>query len=184
VHGGMGYVEETGAAQIFRDARITAIYEGTTGIQSNDLIGRKFGRDRGAALFAFIDEMKASLENLGTERVEAVKARAAALDALDRLRKAADHLLLALSTSPDRAMAVSVPFLKLCGLTVGGWLMARGADVAAKKLAAGDADRQFYEAKLASAHFYGTQVLSEVLSLEQIVSHGSDAVVGTDAALI
>ena len=184
VHGGMGYVEETGAAQIFRDARITSIYEGTTGIQSNDLIGRKFGRDRGATLFAFIDEMQASLAGLSAGRVEAVQARAGALDALQRLRKAADTLLVALSTSPDRAMAVSVPFLKLCGFAVGGWLMARAADVAAQKLAAGNADRQFYEAKLASTHFYGTQVLSAVLSLEQIVNHGSDAVVGTDAALI
>jgi len=184
VHGGMGYIEETGAAQIFRDARITSIYEGTTGIQSNDLIGRKFGRDRGATLFAFIDEMQASLSGLRADRVEAVRAREGALDALARLRKAADTLLGALSTTPDRAMAVSVPFLKLCGFAVGGWLMARAADIAAQKLGAGNPDRQFYEAKLATAHFYGTQVLSEVLSLEQIVSHGSDAVVGTDAALI
>src|SRR6186713_16950 len=136
VHGGMGYVEETGAAQIFRDARITSIYEGTTGIQSNDLIGRKFGRDRGATLFAFIDEMQASLSGLRADRVEAVRAREGALDALARLRKAADTLLGALSTSPDRAMAVSVPFLKLCGFAVGGWLMARAADIAAQKLGA------------------------------------------------
>ena len=81
-------------------------------------------------------------------------------------------------------MAVSVPFLRLCGFTVGGWLMARAADVASQRLAAGSADREFYEAKLATCHFYGSQVLSQVLTLEQIVSHGSDAVVGTDAALI
>jgi acyl-CoA dehydrogenase len=184
VHGGMGYIEETGAAQIFRDARITSIYEGTTGIQSNDLIGRKFGRDRGATLFAFVDEMQASLTALDAARAEAVAARAAALDAIERLRKSADTLLVALSTSPDRAMAVSVPFLKLCGFTVGGWLMARAANVAAHKLAAGAADPQFYEAKLSTAHFYASQVMSEVLALQQIVSHGSDAVVGTDAALI
>ena len=73
VHGGMGYIEETGAAQTFRDARITSIYEGTTGIQSNDLIGRKFGRDRGAALLAFIDEMQASLERA---RAESCRGRA------------------------------------------------------------------------------------------------------------
>jgi hypothetical protein len=184
VHGGMGYIEETGAAQIFRDARITSIYEGTTGIQSNDLIGRKFGRDRGAALFAFLDEMQASLNSLSADRPEAVRARSAALDALVRLRRAADALLVALATAPDRAMAVSVPFLKFCGFAVGGWLMARAADIAARKLAAGSADREFFEAKLASAHFYGAQVLSQVLALEQIVIHGSDAVVGTDAALI
>jgi acyl-CoA dehydrogenase len=184
VHGGMGYVEETGAAQILRDARITAIYEGTTGIQSNDLIGRKFGRDRGAALGTFIEEMRQSLLGLSPEHPVALKVRDAALDALGRLRGAADVVLSQLASAPDRAMAVSVPFLKFCGLTMGGWLMARAAVVAAQKLAQGSADPEFFEAKLASAHFYAAQVLSQVLTLEQIVSQGSDAVVGTDAALI
>ena len=81
-------------------------------------------------------------------------------------------------------MAVSVPFLKLCGFTIGGWLMARAADIAARKLAGGDPDREFHAAKLASAHFYATQVLTQVLTLEHIVKHGSDAVIGTDSALI
>jgi alkylation response protein AidB-like acyl-CoA dehydrogenase len=184
VHGGMGYVEETGAAQTFRDARITSIYEGTTGIQSNDLIGRKVGRDRGAVLLAFLDEMQASLEGLNPIHASAVQARGAATDAVARLRKATQSLLGALASAPDRAMAVSVPFLELCGLTIGGWLMARAADVAAVKLAGGESDREFMEAKLASAHFYATQVLPRVLTLEYIVCHGSDAVVGTDSALI
>jgi len=184
VHGGMGYIEETGAAQIFRDARITSIYEGTTGIQSNDLIGRKLGRDRGAALSAFLDEMQSTLGELTSNQVAALQARSAALDAVTRLRKSTDTLLAALATAPDRAMAVSVPFLKLCGLTIGGWLMARAADVAAHKLAGGGADREFLQSKLASAHFYATQVLPQVLALEHIVVHGSDAVVGTDSALI
>jgi alkylation response protein AidB-like acyl-CoA dehydrogenase len=184
VHGGMGYVEETGAAQTLRDVRITTIYEGTTGIQSNDLIGRKIGRDRGAALTAFIDEMRASLEALTTRRAGALQARNAALDAVARLRNSADALLSALSTAPDRAMAVSVPFLKMCGLTMGGWLMARAADVASRHLDAGAADADFLNGKIASAHFFATQVLSQVLGLEQILLQGSDAVVGTDAALI
>jgi len=184
VHGGMGYVEETGAAQTFRDARITSIYEGTTGIQSNDLIGRKFGRDRGAALGALIEEMRASLATLQAGNPGARAARDAAVDAVERLRKSADVLLELLATAPDRAMAVSVPFLKLCGLTIGGWLMARAGDIAAGKLEAGAPDREFYAAKVASAYFYGAQVLSQVLTLQQIVSHGSDAVAGADAALI
>jgi hypothetical protein len=184
VHGGMGYVEETGAAQTFRDARITSIYEGTTGIQSNDLIGRKVGRDRGAALLAFLEEMQKSLDSLTPIHAIAVQARGAATDAVARLRKSTDALLAALATSPDRAMAVSVPFLRLCGFTIGGWLMARAADVAANNLAAGASDREFLDAKLATAHFYATQVLPQVLSLEQIVCHGSEAVVGTDATLI
>jgi acyl-CoA dehydrogenase len=184
VHGGMGYIEETGAAQTFRDARITSIYEGTTGIQSNDLIGRKIGRDRGATLLAFIEDMQATLAPLHASHAAAVAAREAAVDAVARLRKSTDSLLAALATAPDRAMAVSVPFLKLCGFTIGGWLMARAADVAANKLAGGASDREFLDAKLASAHFYAVQVLPQVLTFEHIVISGSPPVVGTDAALI
>jgi alkylation response protein AidB-like acyl-CoA dehydrogenase len=184
VHGGMGYVEETGAAQTLRDVRITSIYEGTTGIQSNDLIGRKFGRDRGAALGAFIDEMRASLTALAPSTRAGTQTRDAALEALGRLRKSSDALLAVLATSPDRAMAVSVPFLKLCALTIGGWLMTRGADIAARKLSSGAVDREFFEGKIASAHFYATQVLPRTLALEQIVIHGGEVVAGTDASLI
>jgi len=183
VHGGMGYVEETGAAQTLRDVRITAIYEGTTGIQSNDLIGRKIGRDRGAALNLFIDEMQQSLQALASTDPAAQRAREAALDALERLRGASQALLLHLASAPDRAMAVSVPFLKLCGYAIGGWLMARAADVAAGKLAAGT-DREFFAAKLVSARFYASQVLPKVLALEHTVRHGSEAVVEADGALI
>ena len=184
VHGGMGYIEETGAAQTLRDVRITTIYEGTTGIQSNDLIGRKIGRDRGAALSALIDEMQRTLQALGPEHPAALRARNAALDSVGRLRAAAESLLADLASVPDRAMAVSVPFLKLCGLTIGGWLLARAADIAARKLAHGDSDREFLQGKIASAHFYATQVLAQTLGLEQTVLQGSDAVVNTDAALI
>ncbi|HYJ41117.1 MAG TPA: acyl-CoA dehydrogenase, partial [Steroidobacteraceae bacterium] len=184
VHGGMGYIEETGAAQTFRDARITSIYEGTTGIQSNDLMGRKFGRDRGAAMLAFIDDMEASLAKLAPLHASALHSRSAAQDALVRLRKTSETMLKALATAPDRAMAVSVPFLKFCGLTIGGWLMARAADVAAQRLATGTSDREFFEAKLATAHFYASQVLPQVLTLEHICTQGSDAVSGTDVTLI
>jgi hypothetical protein len=184
VHGGMGYVEETGAAQTLRDVRITTIYEGTTGIQSNDLIGRKFGRDQGTALFAFIDEMQQSLASLPEDHAVASRVRHAAAEALDRLRDAARALLAHLSSAPDRAMAVSVPFLRLCGLAMGGWMMARAAAVAATKRAQPGADREFLEAKLASAHFYATQKLPEVLALESIVKQGSDAVIAADAAHI
>jgi len=184
VHGGMGYIEETGAAQTLRDVRITTIYEGTTGIQSNDLIGRKFGRDRGAALLALVVEMQASLQGLASGDAAAAQARDAALDAVARLRASAESLLGQLATAPDRAMAVSVPFLRQCGLTIGGWLMARAADIAAGKLSGGTSDREFYAAKLASAHFYASQVLPQVLGLEQVVKSGSEAVTAVDAALI
>jgi hypothetical protein len=184
VHGGMGFIEETGAAQTLRDVRITTIYEGTTGIQSNDLIGRKFGRDGGAALRAFVEEMQQSLGGMKTEHAVALRVRDAALDGVKRLEGAAGALLQKLATAPDQAMAVSVPFLKLCGFSIGGWLMARAAHAAAGKLAQESADREFLEAKLASAHFYVTQVLAQALALEHIVRQGSEAVVGTDSALI
>src|SRR5688572_12038574 len=180
VHGGMGYIEETGAAQILRDVRITTIYEGTTGIQSNDLIGRKIGRDRGASLAALIAEMQQSIRGMTADHPAALRTREAAADAIERLRASTDALLQQLANAPDRAMAVSVPFLKLCGYVMAGWLMARAADVAVRRLADGAADREFLLAKIASAHFYATQVLPQALALEQVVKHGSDAVVGTD----
>jgi acyl-CoA dehydrogenase len=184
VHGGMGYVEETGAAQTLRDVRITTIYEGTTGIQSNDLIGRKVGRDGGVALRALIEEMQGSLRALQGEHPAMVRARDAALEAVERLGGATGALLQKLASAPDQAMAVSVPFLNLCGFTIGGWLMARAAHVAAARLAQGSADREFLEAKLASAHFYAVQLLPQTLALDLVVRQGSEAVVATDAALI
>ncbi|MBC8026821.1 MAG: acyl-CoA dehydrogenase [Steroidobacteraceae bacterium] len=184
VHGGMGYVEETGAAQTLRDVRITAIYEGTTGIQSNDLIGRKFGRDGGAALGLLVAEMQSSLESLSSTDPTVQKIKVAAIAGVGKLRDAAATLLGALTTSPDRAMAVSVPFLNLCGVVIGGWLMARSADIAARKLEAGAGDVEFLRGKIATARFYAGQVLPRALMLESVVSQGADAVVGIDAALI
>jgi acyl-CoA dehydrogenase len=184
VHGGMGFIEETGAAQTLRDVRITTIYEGTTGIQSNDLIGRKVGRDRGASLLAFIAEMEQSLKAETTDTPQVARTREAAADAVARLRSASEALLQHLATAPDRAMAVSVPFLKLCGTVMGGWLLARSASIATRRLANGASDREFLLAKLATAEFYATQVLPQALALEAIVKQGSDAVVGTDVALI
>jgi acyl-CoA dehydrogenase len=184
VHGGMGYVEETGAAQTLRDVRITSIYEGTTGIQSNDFIGRKFGRDRGAALRALLDEIQSSIGALTVDHEVVREVNAAVLDSVARLRKSADVVLAMLATSPDRAMAVSVPFLKYCALTIGGWLMARSAAIAAQRLGEGSPDREFHEGKLATTLFYATQVLPQVLTFEQIVARGSDAVVKLDATLI
>jgi alkylation response protein AidB-like acyl-CoA dehydrogenase len=183
VHGGMGYIEETGAAQTLRDVRITAIYEGTTGIQSNDLIGRKFGRDRGAVLVAFVAEMQDDLAAMSSTHPSAVATRKAAAEGVARLSSAANALLGALATAPDRAMAVSVPFLKICGLVIGGWLMARAADIAARKLEAGT-DREFFAAKLATALFYAQQELPQSLAFEAIITQGAESVVEVDVALI
>ena len=136
------------------------------------------------ALRALLDEMQTTLAALNGAQGVVIQIRDASIDAVMRLRKSTDAVLAALSTSPDRAMAVSVPFLKLCALTMGGWFMARAAAIAAQRLAEGSRDREFLEGKLATAHFYATQLLPQVLALEHIVAHGSDAVVGTDASLI
>jgi alkylation response protein AidB-like acyl-CoA dehydrogenase len=183
VHGGMGYIEETGAAQTLRDVRITSIYEGTTGIQSNDLIGRKFGRDRGAALAALVAEMQNDLAAMSATHPLAMATRAAVGESVGRLGNACQALLDSLARAPDRAMAVSVPFLKLCGFVVGGWLMARAAEVASHRLAAG-VDHDFFAGKLATANFYARQELPQTLALEAIITQGAESVVEVDVALI
>ena len=182
VHGGMGFIEETGAAQYLRDVRITTIYEGTTGIQSNDLIGRKLARDRGAAMGALLADMEREL-NAVTGSDPAVEAvRKATLEGVSFLGRATRALLEALATQPERAMAVSVPYLKLCGYVVGGWLLAKSAAIAAGHTSG--AERDFYAAKVRTAAFYAAQVLPNAAALARVVESGGASVIGTDAALI
>jgi 3-(methylthio)propanoyl-CoA dehydrogenase len=182
VHGGMGFIEETGAAQYVRDVRITTIYEGTTGIQSNDLIGRKLARDRGAAMGALLHEMEGELKSLSAATTEDAAIAKAALDAVGALRRATHSVLQALGNRPDTAMAVAVPYLKLCGYVVGGWLLARSAAIARRKLQG--SEREFYAAKLRSATFYAAQVLPLTHGLERVVTAGALSVIETDAGLI
>jgi alkylation response protein AidB-like acyl-CoA dehydrogenase len=183
VHGGMGFIEETGAAQYVRDARITTIYEGTTGIQANDLLGRKIGRDRGAAMTALLADMSSELEALNAADPAASATRKAALESVGLLKAATGSLLeMMASPRPDRALAVAVPYLKLCGFVVGGWLMARASAIAAKHK--DGADRDFYSAKLRTALFYAEQVLPVTIGLARVVTNGANSVVETDAALV
>jgi alkylation response protein AidB-like acyl-CoA dehydrogenase len=150
VHGGMGYIEETGAAQHLRDARIAPIYEGTNGIQANDLVGRKLSRDQGEAARELFAEMRATLPELGgaAELDPVCRALGHGLDALDR---ATDYLVAA---EPALAAAGSSPYLALFGTVTGGWLMARLA-LAARSHAAG-----FSAAKLATARCYAEHFLA------------------------
>jgi 3-(methylthio)propanoyl-CoA dehydrogenase len=182
VHGGMGFIEETGAAQYLRDVRITTIYEGTTGIQSNDLIGRKLGRDHGAAMAALLTDARRELEALAVGDAAAGAARGAALAALARLAQATEALLKTLAVRSDLALAVSVPYLRLCGYVLGGWLLAKSAALASA--AAGGAERDFYRAKIRTAAFYAAQVLPLAAALAQVVESGAASVADTDAALI
>jgi 3-(methylthio)propanoyl-CoA dehydrogenase len=177
VHGGMGFIEETGAAQYVRDVRITTIYEGTTGIQANDLIGRKIGRDRGAAALALIAAMRRELESLAPQGGAPEEARVAALEAVGLLESATRSLVGNFAQAPQRALAVSVPYLKLCGLVIGGWLLAKSAAIAAA--GRGAAGAEFYQSKIHTAHFYARQVLPAALGLARVVEEGAASVLET-----
>ena len=182
VHGGMGFIEETGAAQYMRDVRITTIYEGTTGIQALDLIGRKLGRDRGAAMGALLQQMERELQELAGKDAAVDAARAAALAGVAQLRTATQALLQVLASRPDVGMGVAVPYLKMCGYVIAGWLLVKSAAIAAAKL--DTADRAFYAAKIRTAAFYAAQVLPNAAALAQVVAAGGPSVTETDAALI
>jgi alkylation response protein AidB-like acyl-CoA dehydrogenase len=182
VHGGMGFIEETGAAQYVRDVRITTIYEGTTGIQSNDLIGRKLARDRGAAMIAFLTEMKSELEGLAAVEELVDGTCRAALEAVGQLGRATQALGSALAARPELAQAVSVPYLKLCGYVAGGWLLAKSAALAEASM--DGPEREFYTAKIHTAAFYAAQVLPDAFALARVVESGAASVVETDTALI
>lgn len=157
VHGGMGYIEETGAAQHLRDARIAPIYEGTNGIQASDLVGRKLARDGGAAVRTLIDEMReTALAAAGLPAGLAGIGRALA-GAAAELETATAHLL---RVEPAAAAAGSVPYLNMLGIVGAGWLMARQALAARRNLAAGSGDPAFLEAKMATARFYADHFLA------------------------
>jgi 3-(methylthio)propanoyl-CoA dehydrogenase len=174
VHGGMGFIEETGAAQHMRDARITTIYEGTTGIQGNDLIGRKIARDGGATLKAVIGLMRQSQASAHAD--PALAGIAAALGTGIEALETAGTYIVANFASDVRTVAVgAVPFLRLMGIVAGGWLMARAALAARNRVAAGDED-PFYADKITTAAFYATHVLPAAGGLAQtIVAGGASA---------
>jgi 3-(methylsulfanyl)propanoyl-CoA dehydrogenase len=159
VHGGMGYVEETGAAQYFRDVRITPIYEGTNGIQAADLVGRKLGRDGGGAMSVVLDEIRETIAALNASADERLAAIAAALgNALAEQERSTAFVLQALKEDSAVAMGASFEYMMQTGYLFGGWQLGRGALVALKQLQAGS-DNPFYEAKIATAKFYAEQVL-------------------------
>jgi len=168
VHGGMGFIEETGAAQHYRDARILPIYEGTTAIQANDLIGRKLARDNGEAARALIAEMRA-LD--APELAEAIAA----------LESTIDWVLATAKANPRAAAAASVLVLQLFGVVTGGWQMARAARAARDAAAQGGADETFLRAKLATTRFYMAHVLPQAAALARMARDGADATLDEDA---
>jgi len=182
VHGGMGFIEETGAAQHYRDARIITIYEGTTGIQANDLIGRKTARDGGKAahlVAAQIDKVAAKLASNADPSLNAIGLRLAAATAA--LQTAIDWIVQTFGTNPRAAHASSVPYLKLWGLCAGGWQMGRAALVATEKLKSDAGDVAFLRAKIATARFYAECLLPQADAYAQAVVGGSASVLAIPA---
>jgi 3-(methylthio)propanoyl-CoA dehydrogenase len=180
VHGGVGFVEETGAAQYLRDARITPIYEGTTGIQANDLIGRKLARDGGHAAAAVIAEMRATAAaatSIAATAAPGLRAIAAALaEAVDALERAVHYVVENYGKDIRSVSVGAVPLLKLFGIVAGGWQLLRSASISQRRLAAPDgkaADAGFHEAKIATARFYADHVLSQAPGLAHSIVHGA-----------
>jgi alkylation response protein AidB-like acyl-CoA dehydrogenase len=175
VHGGVGFVEETGAAQYLRDARITPIYEGTTGIQANDLIGRKLARDSGRAAQAVIREMRALGRELEAEPNPPALAPAFAA-AVDALERAVGYVVEHYGTDIRGVSVGAVPLLKLFGIVAGGWQLLRSALISQRRLAAAagtGADAAFHEAKISTARFYADHVLSQAPGLAHSIVHGA-----------
>jgi len=182
VHGGMGFIEETGAAQHYRDARIITIYEGTTGIQANDLIGRKTARDGGAAARAVADDIDKVAARLASHRepeLQSIGVRLAAATAA--LQGAIDWLVPEYGKNVRAAHAAAVPYLKLWGLLVGGWQLGRGALIASERLSGGAGDGDFLHAKITTARFYAEALLPQAEALAQSITEGSDAALALTA---
>ncbi|AYH44244.1 acyl-CoA dehydrogenase [Azoarcus sp. DN11] len=182
VHGGMGFIEETGAAQHLRDARITTIYEGTTAIQANDLIGRKIAREGGVTVKALAAEMRGLLAQLAEQQGDAFVAIGKSLESgIAALESAVEYIVATYGKDIKAASVGSVPFLKLLGIVSGGWLMARAALVSARRLAEGS-DDDFYKAKLVTARFYADHVLSQASGLSYAVVNGAAGALELDEA--
>ena len=178
VHGGMGFIEETGAAQYYRDAKILTIYEGTTAIQANDLVGRKTARDGGQMAKAIAAQIQI------TETELAAQGGADALAVAKRLAAARLHFIETVDfiaanskTNPNAAYGGSVPYLMLAGNLMAGWQLARSLLAAEAELAQGS-DVDFMQAKITTARFYAEHILPRVQGLSSAIVGGGDSVMG------
>ena len=181
VHGGMGYIEETGAAQYLRDAKILTIYEGTTAIQANDLVGRKTSRDGGATARAIAAQIEATEGQLAARASDAGRTMARRLGAARRaFLDAVDFVVAGAKGDPNAVFAGSVPYLMLAGNLVAGWQMARAVIAAEDAIDAGD-DVEFMRAKVTTARFYGDHVLTRASGLRDAIVEGAAGV--TEMAL-
>lgn len=172
VHGGMGFIEETGAAQYYRDARILPIYEGTTAIQANDLIGRKTLRDGGAVARTLCEMVEATESELRAAGGVAASVAERLAKGREALSIVVDYVVANTQDNANAVFAGSVPYLKLAGIVLGGWQMGR-ALLAAQKLR--DQDPSFFDAKIGTARFFADHILTQAPGLAQSITEGADS---------
>jgi hypothetical protein len=172
VHGGMGYIEETGVAQHYRDIRIAPVYEGTNGIQAIDMVGRKLPMRAGGVVADYLAGIEATAGELsgGDGELAAIAKRLA--DAHANLKQTTDWLLANVPADPGNALAGATPYLRMCGIVTGGWLLARSAQAARRALDAGEGDADFLQQKLVTARFYAEQILPQAAGLAPSVTAG------------
>lgn len=181
VHGGMGFIEETGAAQHYRDAKILTIYEGTTAIQANDLVGRKTVRDGGAVAKALIAQIRDVERQLGDAQNADFAAIAQRLqEGSAALEQVVEYVVANIRTDVKVVFAGSVTYLKLAGIVLGGWQMARAALAAQKRLDAGEGDAAFYRAKIGTARFFADHILSQAPGLCTSIVDGAAGVLALE----
>jgi butyryl-CoA dehydrogenase len=178
----MGFIEETGAAQHYRDARILTIYEGTTAIQANDLIGRKTVRDGGQTARAVLGRVRETLAELPRDGdLGAIGRRLA--DGVEAVDRAIDHLVAQGKGDPRAVYAGSVPYLMLCGTVLAGWQLARAALRASELLAQGADDAAFLRAKIGTARFYADHILTRAAGLSAAVVDGAAGTLALEEAM-
>jgi len=183
VHGGLGYIEESGASQPLRDVRVSAIYEGTTAIQAQDLVDRKLVRDGGAAFRAWLSKVHLTLGQLeGRDLGDGGDIEHGLRKGVEALQAAADWAMAHYGQQPAQVLAGSVPLLRLFGIVAGGWQMARAALAAQRALDQGTGDAVFLTAKRISARFYATHVLPQAGGLADIAMRGAAAVLAMEEA--
>ncbi|WP_295643049.1 acyl-CoA dehydrogenase [uncultured Methylibium sp.] len=176
VHGGMGFIEETGAAQHYRDAKILTIYEGTTAIQANDLVGRKTARDGGSTAKAIAKQIAATEAQLSDRPSVAARAMLRRLKAArEAFEQVVDFVAGQTKASPNAVFAGSVPYLMLAGNVMAGWQMARALMAAEDRVAAGE-DAAFMNAKITTARFYAEHILARVPGLRDSILEGGESV--------
>lgn len=179
IYGGMGFIEETGAAQHWRDSRITTIYEGTTGIQANDLLFRKLMRDQGATARIVFGEIHATVKALSASGKPELMAIAGKLGvALKMWTDASEWLAANAKSGLGGVLTAAVPYLSLAVVVCNGWMMAKAALAAVAYLEKGEGDMPFYRAKLATARFYADQLLPQAIAFAETVKAGDAAIAG------